>query len=413
MKKLTALTITIIALLIFTGCTNNGETNNGSQATDTTTPNVTAPSQTQPPTPDPTPQPTPEQPQEWTLEELGDTIVAAGEFWNRWWASHHTFEWEHIDDSRSNWQPWDSALTPAHHPLSRGFAIILPSSGFSSLDDIGEYLSQFYTQAWIDRGQFAEPEVTMEFMVGEYVTLFGFYDLEEYDGELYVFVQVEWTARPDWNTATHTLIEQDGNLAVVETVVSTYVHGYSPSYDMPTITYRFTFIDGKIDDGHGEIMFTATDSPFEPTPVLGHSATIGDMFIFAHLEEHVLTPNPDRLHTINNFNFAEQGDTIFVEASEAMYDVTLIRFTNDWDERAEEIIYILTDSLDVAEVVWPDEGILIHGYMGLGTLPWSGISFYTTSREPRERHFFAIDHDQSDSHNWFMIWEITNQMRDE
>ena len=412
MKKIITLTITIIALLIFTGCTNNGEANNGNQATDTPS-SVTAPSQTQPPTPDPAPQPTPEPPREWTLEEMVETIVAVGEFWNRWWASHHTFEWEHIDDSRSNWQPWDEAITPAHHPLSRGFAIILPSSGFSSLDDIGVYLSQFYTQGWIDAGRFAELVVTMEFMPSEDVHLFGYYGLEEYDGELYVFIQVEWTARSDWRTATHTLVEQDGNRAVVETVVSTYIRSYSPNYDMPTIVYNFTFIDGKIDSGYGEIIFAPSDSTYEPTPVRGHVATIGDMFIFAHLEEHVLIENPDSLHTIEHFNFTGQGDTIFVEASEAMYDVTLIRFTNDWDDRANEITFILTDYIAVAEVIWPDKGLLIHGYMGLGTLPWSGISFYTTAREPRERHFFAIDHDQSDSHNWFMIWEITDQMRDE
>jgi len=407
MKKITVLTIIIIGLLIFTGCTNNNQTNNSNQATDTTTPSITEPSQTRPPTPDPTP----ELPHEWTLEELGETIVAAGEFWNKWWASHHTFEWEHIDDSRRNWQPWDPALTPAHHPLSRGFAIILPSSGFTRFYEIGDHLLQFYTQAWVDSGQFAEPMVTMEFIDGEEAYLFGYYGFEAYDDYLYVFIQTEWSARPDWSHATHTLIEQDGSHAVVETVVSTHIHGYNPSYDMPTIIYRFTFIDGKIDSGHGQLI--QSQSPSEPIELRGHSATLGDMFIFAHLKEHILIDDPDRLHTIEHFDFDERGDTIFVEASEAIYDVMLIRFTNDWDDDAGKTIHTLTDSLSIADAIRPGEGILIHGYMGLGTLPWSGISFYTTTREPKERHFFAIDHDNSDSHNWFMIWNITEQVRAE
>jgi hypothetical protein len=90
----------------------------------------------------------------------------------------------------------------------------------------------------------------MEFMAGEYHTLFGFYGLEEYDGELFVFIQVEWTLRPDWATATHTLIEHGGNRAVIETIVSAYCRYVGG--DMNTITYRFTMIDGRIDSGLGQ-----------------------------------------------------------------------------------------------------------------------------------------------------------------
>jgi len=194
---------------------------------------------------------------EWTIEELGATIEAAGEFWNKWWASHHTFEWEHIDDSRRNWQPWDETITLAHHPLSRGFAVILPSSGFVSFDDVGTHLSQFYTQAWIDTwtdvGVFTDPIVSMIMADGTIAQVFGIGGIEEYDGELFVFIQTEWSARPDWRTATHTLIEQDGNRTVVETVVSTHIDGYFPDYEMPTITYRFTLTDGKIESGVGQL----------------------------------------------------------------------------------------------------------------------------------------------------------------
>lgn len=221
---------------------------------------------------------------EWTIKELGSVIETAGDFWNKWWASHHTFEWEHIDDSRRNWQPWDEAITPAHHPLSRGFAIVLPSSGFASLDDVGAYLSQFYTQAWIDTwtdfGLFTDPIVSMQITDGTIVQLFGIGGFEEYDGELFVFIQTEWSARPDWHTASHTLIEQDGNRAVVETVVSTYVHGYSPNYEMPTITYLFTFIDGRIDSGYG--YWHEAESSQTSHFMQGFYASFGDALLFIY-----------------------------------------------------------------------------------------------------------------------------------
>ncbi|MCL2874119.1 MAG: hypothetical protein FWE29_04220, partial [Defluviitaleaceae bacterium] len=352
-------------------------------------------------------QPPTDQPHQWTLEELGATIEAAGEFWNDWWGRSGVFAWEHIDDSRRNWQPWYEEIAPIHHPLSRGFSILLPSSGFTSLNDIGDYLLQFYTQSWVDKSQFGETRVAMEAVNGNYYYLFGvLYAFEEYDGYLYIFTMNESVPRPDWTTATHTLIEQAGSHAVIETVVTVGVQGYY-SEALPTITYRFTFIDGRIDSGTGQWKSPETDTS-QIYEWGGHSATLGDMFIFIHREEDVIIDGIiERLHLIYYPGFleesTEQGDSIFIEATEPIYDVSLVHFSNDWDDSTEEIIYILTDSLNIADIIVPGEGILVHGYMSRGTLPWSGISFYDTQRKPRERYFFAINHDNSDSHNWFMI----------
>jgi len=358
--------------------------------------------------PAPQPSPTLELPHEWTIEELAETIVSAGEFWNKWWASHHTFEWEHIDDSRRNWQPWDEEITPAHHPLSRGFAVVLPSSGFTSLDDIGAYLLQFYTQDWVGRGEFAEPEVSMEFMVGEHVTLFGFYGLEEYDGELFVFIQTEWSARPDWRAATHTLIEQDGNRAVVETVVPTYVHGHSQSEDMPAITYRFTFIDGRIDSGIGQLHEVQSSQDYHV--LQGFDAILEGMVLSIHRAEDV---DLERfgLHSIDHailWGTPGYGEQMVIVASEPISNVSLIHFSNDWNDDAEERIYTLIESHSITDILNPSDALYIHDFMSLGTLPGSGISFYDAHGE---RHFFAVHHDNSDSPHWYVMWNITDQMR--
>ena len=298
-KYVFSLVILAAMLLAFTACGGNGN------VYEEPTPQ---PSTALPPTPEPTP--TPEAPREWTIDELGATIAAAGNFWNEWWASHHTFEWGHIDDSRRNWNPWYEEIAPAHHPLSRGYAIVLPSSGFESVSDIGTYLLQFYTQAWVNRGldegRFAECNVTMEFMVGEYVYLFGWTGFEEYDGYLYIFVQPEWSARPDWATATHTLIEQEGNRAVIETVVSTYVHGYTPSGEMPTIIYRFTLIDGKIDSGFGQLHIAEPTQDFDTWQ--GLDVVHGSMILSIHRAEDV---DLERfvLHSIDHTILWGQGYT--------------------------------------------------------------------------------------------------------
>jgi len=228
MKRLIVLTLGLIGLFLLVGCSNDvayndsyaNQSNDNSEAV-------------------------------YTVEELGIIIEAVGDFWNAWWWREGAFAWEHIDDSMSNFQPFDESIAPAHHPLSRGFSILLPSSGFASLDDVGNYLLQFYTQSWVDRGQFAEPLVIAEFMREE-IQRFGWTNsFEAYDGELYIFTWNEGQPRPDWITASHILVEQDGDHAVVETVVSTFVYGYSGDGEMPTIIYRFTFINGRIDSGYG------------------------------------------------------------------------------------------------------------------------------------------------------------------
>lgn len=91
-----------------------------------------------------------------------------------------------------------------------------------------------------------------------------------------------------------------------------------------------------------------------------------------------------------------------------IYNALLIHFSNDWDEIADELIYILIETYGMTDALTPGEGLQIHNYSSLGTLPWSGISFYD---ERVERHFFAIHHDISDSPNWYMMWNFTSQMR--
>ena len=189
------------------------------------------------PTPQSTQEPAPEQIWEATPEpmprpilsydgatgELGETIVAAGTFWEDWWFLRGMFSrFEHI--------AWDERDEMPEHLSYHIFARLLPTSGFESISDIRNYLLQYHTEAWTDLKLFGE-----------------FPPFVEYDSILYIntLLAREYLIRPDWETATHTLIEQDGNHAVVETTVL----AASWSSEFQEAQHLFTFIDGRIDHG--------------------------------------------------------------------------------------------------------------------------------------------------------------------
>ena len=161
---------------------------------------------------------------EWTIEELGNIIVAAGTFWEDWWFWRGILADIRID-------PY--ASIPEHFP-SNIYRAVLSHSKFESLNDIRNYLLQFYTKRWID----------------SVITQEGF-PFVEYNGILYIHLaRVVELARPRWHTASHVLIEQVGNVAIVET---TLYHHFSHRLESGgdafpfEMTHRFTLIDGRID----------------------------------------------------------------------------------------------------------------------------------------------------------------------
>jgi len=149
------------------------------------------------------------------IEELGTTIVAAGTFWENWWNLNGMFAHEHIEGEG----------IPAH--LEGVYSQLLPTSGFESINDIRNYLLQYYTETWVDLELFGE-----------------FSSFVEYDSILYIHTARAGFPRPDWETAIHILVEQDGMHAVVETTVLTGTS--NPAVTPWETQYRFTFTNGRI-----------------------------------------------------------------------------------------------------------------------------------------------------------------------
>jgi|GEM_PF-6942092 len=183
---------------------------------------------------------------EWRIgaqQYIEDIILTAGGFWEEWWNMEGIFNWGHIDVT-----PWEYWTQKPYDPRSMGFSRMLPESGYTSEDCIRNILLQFYTPRWIDVNVFGRGYVEHEETA---VVLSGVgIPFVEYNGELFVMTARMGVVRPDWTTATHTLIEQSGNRTVVETVVTTYDH-MGVGGELPTATIHFTFIDGRIDSGRG------------------------------------------------------------------------------------------------------------------------------------------------------------------
>jgi len=179
---------------------------------------------------------------ERTIEELGAVIVAAGNFWEDFWGLSGIFSWEHFDDT-----PWEYWIEQPNHPRSLGFERVKPTFAFNDLADVTSYLLQFYTDVWVNREFFGERTA-----IGDGDIFFGEpWGFAEYDGNLYVHTARIGTLRPNWETATHVLISQDGNIAVVETMVVAYDHRGSGE-EMPVSSFRFVFYNGRIENGIGQ-----------------------------------------------------------------------------------------------------------------------------------------------------------------
>jgi len=151
------------------------------------------------------------------LQPLSVIIVRSGIFWDDFWYLDAMFAQQHIE-----WGAPD-------HLAAQSYTRLLPSSSFSNLDDVREFLSQFYTAAWI------EAELTSD--TPPFV---------EYDGELFILGARAGDSRPNWGTVRNTLISSDGVNAVVETVVAHYVW-HQEDAEMYDVTYEFSFVNGRID----------------------------------------------------------------------------------------------------------------------------------------------------------------------
>lgn len=167
-----------------------------------------------------------EQLQVWTVEELGEIIVAAMLFWEDWWHTRNMFDWEHMDYRRS--------VPKNHWDCYSNYVVLLSTSGFENLNDIHDYLLQLYTATWVDT-----------------LLARAFPPFVEYNNMLYINVIRHCSVYLTWETATHTIINQSGCHTLVEsTAVSWWIEPYCETNGTIKSYYEskvyFTFVNGRI-----------------------------------------------------------------------------------------------------------------------------------------------------------------------
>ena len=157
--------------------------------------------------------------------QVAETIVLAGTFWEDWWSMEGLFAYRYWE-----WMYWEEIPEYIVETRGTGIARMLPSFSFQTMEDVRNYLRRYYTNTMV------------EAILGrEHVFI-------EYDGVLYVDGTRAGFPRPDWNTATHRLVEQEGDRMVVETTVLWNVWHRGDEIGEPwEAQYRFIIIDGRID----------------------------------------------------------------------------------------------------------------------------------------------------------------------
>ncbi|MCL2587971.1 MAG: hypothetical protein FWD84_01025 [Oscillospiraceae bacterium] len=93
------------------------------------------------------------------------------------------------------------------------------------------------------------------------------------------------------------------------------------------------------------------------------------------------------------------GDRLMIQADVPLYEFAVIVVENDILE--DEIVFIPGDAFGMIEVLLPGEAFIINSYMGLGTFPWSGITFLD---ENGQRWFFTINQNMSGEGAPYILW---------
>ncbi|MCL1935379.1 MAG: hypothetical protein FWF57_03255 [Defluviitaleaceae bacterium] len=191
------------------------------------------------------------------IVELGEIIIQSMSFWHEVLYLRGRFSQEHLGHYSEVWD------FPQHKPILRAYQRVLPTSGFESLQDIKDYLLQFYTESFL--------ESVFSLELAPFI---------EYDNTLYLHTARIWFASSKLETAIYTLVEHNNDYSIVEMSVlrtvwdmlpnlvyrgdreelfreareqilrgdTFFPQDYSLEIVMVETFYHFTFVDNRIND---------------------------------------------------------------------------------------------------------------------------------------------------------------------
>jgi len=95
------------------------------------------------------------------------------------------------------------------------------------------------------------------------------------------------------------------------------------------------------------------------------------------------------------------GDMLIIRTNVTLYEFAVVDLLVDPDAFDEEgVVFIPRDSFGMIETFTPEEAYVIEHYMGVGTFPWSGITFLDAGGQ---RHYYTIIQNQSDEGDRYLL----------
>ena len=115
------------------------------------------------------------------------------------------------------------------------------------------------------------------------------------------------------------------------------------------------------------------------------------------------------LSTFTNLHHAhlnQSGVNLAVWANQPLPHLAVVALEPEWLDGSDEWGFIPRDSLGYVEMLLPGEGYVIMNYMGLGTLPHMGISFFDEEVRETRVFFFQENHAYPEHGDRWVIHEI-------
>jgi len=144
----------------------------------------------------------------------------------------------------------------------------------------------------------------------------------------------------------------------------------------------------------------STESPVENIPT-------------EELEIQIVTATDEFLGTFTNIYQADlgtpgytEGATLVIWANQPLFHFNVAMLIPDLLEDRDEWGFRATDSFGSAEILLPGEAFVIKNYMGLGTLPYRGVSFTDENGENIRVFFFQENHAYPEHGGQWIIQEI-------
>ena len=143
-----------------------------------------------------------------------------------------------------------------------------------------------------------------------------------------------------------------------------------------------------------------------PTPERQQPPTPSDAFLFIAPADAELMGTFTHIHEFDYtaIRGASGGASFVLWTTRPLTNFAVLSFSPDFLEDYDGIVYTYLGSYGMISQLQPGEGFLIINYMGVGTLPWSGVTFVD---EGGTQRYFGMQENMAYPYgDRWVIWEL-------